>query len=42
MVAKLMKILENIGDIMIIAAFLLWSGDWWKLSIKLFVLEIGQ
>ena len=41
MVAKLMKILENFGAILIVAAFLLWSGDWWKLSNKLFVFAIA-
>ena len=41
MVAKLMKILENFGAILTVAAFLLWSGDWWKLSNKLFVFAIA-
>jgi len=36
MIAKLMKILESIGAILVVAALTLWSGEWWKVSNMLF------
>ena len=32
MVGKLMNILETLGAILIVAAFAIWSGDYWKTS----------
>ena len=32
MIKSIMNILETIGAVLIVAAFTLWSGDYWKIS----------
>ena len=32
---KIINILETVGALLIVAAFTLWSGEWWQLSNKL-------
>ena len=36
MTAKVMNILETIGVFLILGAFALWQGEWWKVSNYLF------
>jgi hypothetical protein len=35
MMPKIINILETVGALLIVAAFALWSGEWWQLSNKL-------
>ena len=37
---KIINILEIIGALLIVAAFTLWSGEWWQLSNKLWWLAV--
>jgi len=32
MIGKVMSVLETIGAVLIVAAFAMWSGDYWKIS----------
>ena len=41
MIEKLMSIVETIGAILIVAAFTLWSSEYWKLSNVLFWCSIA-